>query len=118
MSDIDHAPHVHPAAPSGSLPESFASYRGRAQSHGPLGGQQQPAQSTSSSRQGAPSGSAAAQTAEPYGAIGGHSGRELGSVQPKPGEFWDRDDLPKRFHRMRWTEAEMEALESGGASMW
>ncbi|KAK1075101.1 hypothetical protein LTR74_000506 [Friedmanniomyces endolithicus] len=122
--EIDHAPHAHPASPSPELPESFASYRGRATQHGPLGGQQQqqqqqstPSQSTSSSRQGAPSGSAAAQTSKPYGAIGGHSGKQLGSVQPKQGEFWDRNELPRRFHRTRWTEAEMEALESGGASI-
>ncbi|KAK5750407.1 hypothetical protein LTS12_019515 [Elasticomyces elasticus] len=119
-AEIDHSPHAHPASPSHELPESFASYRGRAQQHGPLGGQQQQQsqqQDTSSSRQGAPSGSAAAQTAQPYGAIGGHSGRQLGAVEPKQGEFWDRNELPRRFHRTRWTEAEMEALESGGASV-
>ncbi|TKA83490.1 hypothetical protein B0A55_00582 [Friedmanniomyces simplex] len=117
--EIDHAPHAHPASPSHELPESFASYRGRA----PLGGQQQQqqnssSQSTSSSRQGAPSGSAAAQTSKPYGAIGGHSGKQLGSVQPKQGEFWDRNELPRRFHRTQWTEAEMEGLESGGATYY
>ncbi|KAK4891809.1 hypothetical protein LTR27_009661 [Elasticomyces elasticus] len=118
--EIDHSPHAHPASPSHELPESFASYRGRAQQHGPLGGQQQQQsqqQDTSSFRQGAPPGSAAAQTAQPYGAIGGHSGRQLGAVEPKQGEFWDRNELPRRFHRTRWTEAEMEALESGGASV-
>lgn len=57
-------------------------------------------------------------TTSPYGAIGGHSGRELGSVQPQKGEFWDRNELPSRFHRARWTEAEIEAIESGGASLY
>ncbi|KAK3071339.1 hypothetical protein LTR53_008807 [Teratosphaeriaceae sp. CCFEE 6253] len=119
---IDHAPHAHPASPTHELPESFASYRDRATQHGPLGGNQQQSPSpqptsTSSSRQGAPSGSAAPQASQPYGAIGGHSGRQLGSVQPKQGEFWDRSELPRRFHRTRYTEAEIEALESGGASL-
>lgn len=53
-----------------------------------------------------------------YGAIGGRSARQLGSVQPKEGEFWDRNELPKRFRRTAFTEAEMEAIESGGASMF
>ncbi|KAK4575198.1 hypothetical protein LTR86_001050 [Recurvomyces mirabilis] len=126
---IDHTPHAHPASPTERLPESFASYRDRVTSHGPLGGREQSSsssssnsqtssQSTSSNRQPAPSGSGgAAQTSSPYGAIGGHSGRELGSVKPKQGEFWDRSELPRRFHRTRWTEAEMEAIESGGASV-
>ncbi|EMC97317.1 hypothetical protein BAUCODRAFT_68698 [Baudoinia panamericana UAMH 10762] len=94
---VDHTPHAHPASPTHELPESFASYRTRAQQHGPLG---------------------AAQTAQPYGAIGGRPGRALGPVEPKKGEYWDRNELPKRFHRTRWTAAEMEALESGGASMF
>jgi len=116
FAEVDHTPHAHPASPSHELPESFASYRGRAQSHGPLGGQQQ--QSNSSSRRGAPSGSAAAQTAEPYGAIGGRSGQQLGSIQPAQGEVWDRNELPKRFHRSTWSSEEIDAIESGGASMW
>nr|POF14205.1 37s ribosomal protein ymr-31, mitochondrial [Quercus suber] len=112
---IDHTPHVHPAAPTDSLPQSFASYRQKAQSHGPLGGKQQQEQQHRSS----PSGSAATQiAAHPYGVIGGHSAKELGSVTPAKGEFWDRNELPKRFHRTRWTEAEIEAIESGGASLF
>jgi small subunit ribosomal protein YMR-31 len=42
----------------------------------------------------------------------------LGSVQPKEGEVWDRNELPKRFRRTAFTEAEMEAIESGGASLF
>ncbi|KAK4549780.1 hypothetical protein LTR36_005081 [Oleoguttula mirabilis] len=118
--EVDHSPHAHPAAPSDELPGSFASYRSRVQQHGPLGGEQQKqssSQPSSSGRQGAPSGSAAAQTASPYGAIGGHSAKQLGSLELAKGEVWDRNDLPKRFHRVRWTEAEIEAIESAGASM-
>lgn len=55
--------------------------------------------------------------AQPTGAVGGRSGRQLGSVQPKEGEFWDRNELPKRFRRTLFSEAEMEAIESGGASL-
>ena len=55
--------------------------------------------------------------AQPTGAVGGRSGRQLGSVQPKEGEFWDRNELPKRFRRAVFSEAEMEAIESGGASL-
>lgn len=58
---------------------------------------------------------AASQT---YGAIGGSSGRQLGSVAPKEGEFWDRNELPKRFRRTVFSDAEMEAIESGGASLF
>lgn len=56
--------------------------------------------------------------AQAYGAIGGSTARQLGSVQPKEGEFWDRNELPKRFRRTAFSEAEMEAIESGGASMF
>ncbi|OTA29506.1 hypothetical protein BTJ68_09351 [Hortaea werneckii EXF-2000] len=38
---VDHTPAPHPASPTHELPESFASYRTRAQQHGPLGGKQQ-----------------------------------------------------------------------------
>ena len=55
---------------------------------------------------------------QPYGGIGGRTARQLGSVKPKEGEFWDRNELPKRFRRTVYSEAEMEAIESGGASMF
>lgn len=55
---------------------------------------------------------------KPYGAIGGHSGRQLGSVEPGKGEVWDRNELPARFRRKVWTVDEMEAIDSGGASLW
>ena len=55
---------------------------------------------------------------QPYGGIGGRSGRELGSVQPSKGELFDRDDLPARFRRNVFSEAEIEAVDSAGASLW
>ncbi|WPH01068.1 Hypothetical protein R9X50_00390300 [Acrodontium crateriforme] len=106
---VDHAPHAHPASPDHTLPESFSSYRQRATSHGPLGGGQQRVASSAAS---VPS-----TVMSPYGAIGGHSAKQLGSVKPASGEFWDRSQLPKRFQRLQWSEAEIEAIESGGASM-
>ena len=55
---------------------------------------------------------------EPYGAIGGHSGHQLGSVAPAKGEAWDRDELPKRFRRKVFSAREIEAIDSAGASLW
>ncbi len=55
---------------------------------------------------------------QPYGGIGGRSGKQLGDVNPGKGEFWDRDELPARFRRRPFEEAEMAAVESGGASLW
>ncbi|PGH27530.1 hypothetical protein AJ80_00771 [Polytolypa hystricis UAMH7299] len=95
---IDRTPRVHPASPTAELPESFATYRAKAQQHGPL--------------------NSPTRHSLAYGAIGGHSGSALGSVEPKKGEFFDRNDLPARFRRMPWTEAEIEAIETGGASLF
>ncbi|CZT17392.1 related to mitochondrial ribosomal protein [Ramularia collo-cygni] len=107
---IDHAPKVHPESPSSALPESFASYREQATQHGPLKGTQR--QSSSSAPQQVSS------VQQPYGAIGGRSARELGPIKPGKGEFSDRSELPKRFQRTPWSLAEIEAIESGGASMF
>ncbi|KAL1981524.1 hypothetical protein VTN96DRAFT_2505 [Rasamsonia emersonii] len=96
---VDHTPRVHPASPSPTLPETFAAYRSKAQQHGPLNS---PGRLSSLS----------------YGAIGASSGASLGPVEPKPGEYFDRDELPARFHRLPWTEAEIEAIETGGASLF
>jgi len=49
--------------------------------------------------------------------MGGHSGHELGGVEPAKGQSWDRSELPGRFGRMAWTEEEMEAVEMGGAGV-
>lgn len=119
---MDHTPHAHPESPTHELPESFAQYRNRAIQHGPLGGnpsgsqsQSQPQQQQSAASAPPPAHTPAQQ---PYGAIGGHSGKQLGSVQPSKGEVWDRDELPARFRRRAWTEKEMEAVDSGGASLF
>ncbi|KAF2490904.1 hypothetical protein BU16DRAFT_530494 [Lophium mytilinum] len=94
-TSIDHTPHAHPASPTHSLPESFASYRQKAQQHGPLNQQNH----------------------LPIGAIGGKPGASLGPVEAGKGMFFDRSELPARFQRTPWTQAEIDAIESGGASM-
>lgn len=53
-----------------------------------------------------------------YGAIGGTPGRSLGSIKPKDGEYFDVSELPRRFQKRVWTEQEMDATNTGGASMW
>ena len=100
ITEVDHTPHAHPAAPTDALPESFASYRKKAQQHGPLN----PGLSNYSSIVG--------------GHIGGAPGTSLGRVEAGKGEYFDRSELPARFQRLSWTAAEIEAVESGGASMY
>ncbi|KIW13273.1 hypothetical protein PV08_08460 [Exophiala spinifera] len=109
---IDHTPHAHPASPTHSLPDSFVQYRAKAQQHGPLRGDGGNAPISSTSFAAATSGPMT------YGAIGGSAGGSLGSVQPKAGEYFDRNELPKRFWRTQWSEEEIEAVSSGGASMF
>ncbi|KAK0737816.1 hypothetical protein B0T18DRAFT_334256 [Schizothecium vesticola] len=100
-SSVDHTPHPHPASPTGSLPQgftsshaSFSSYRDHAQQFGPLR-----KTITSSS-----------------GGVGGLAGSDLGPVAPPKGYYFDRNDLPARFHRAPLTAAEIEAIETGGAA--
>ncbi len=89
LTEVDHTPHVHPASSSSELPESFASYRQKAQQHGPLTHKTAPASM--------------------YGGfIGPHSGGSLGSVEPAKGELFDRSELPARFGRTPWSQAEIE----------
>ncbi|KAF2266659.1 hypothetical protein CC78DRAFT_513307 [Lojkania enalia] len=95
-SKIDHTPQAHPAAPTHQLPESFAAYRQKAQQHGPLNQQHHFSS----------------------GGIGGQSGASLGPVEAGKGNYFDRSELPKRFQRLAWTQAEIEAVESGGASLF
>jgi small subunit ribosomal protein YMR-31 len=95
IAEVDHTPHVHPASPNDALPESFASYRKKAQQHGPLN----PGLRIVG------------------GHIGGAPGTSLGRVEAAKGEYFDRSELPARFQRLSWTPAEMEAIESGGASL-
>lgn len=73
---------------------SFSAYRDHAQQHGPLG-----------------------RTIKKGDVYGNIAGRELGPVTPAKGEFMDRNQLPARFRRMRLTEEEIEAVESGGAAL-
>ena len=54
----------------------------------------------------------------PKGAIGARSGHELGDIQPPEGTAFDRSELPRKYGRMVWSESEIEAVESGGASQW
>lgn len=109
-ASIDHAPHPHPASPSNSLPQSFtgasgsqasstsfSSYRDHAQQFGPL-------RKTIKSGDGGPG-------------IGGTSGHELGPVAPPKGILFDRNELPARFRRSPLSLAEIEAIESGGATL-
>ena len=53
------------------------------------------------------------------GAIGGRTGAELGSVRPQqPGVAFDRSELEPRFWRSpEWSADEIEAVETGGASL-
>ncbi|KAH8730050.1 hypothetical protein GQ44DRAFT_607622 [Phaeosphaeriaceae sp. PMI808] len=98
-SQVDHTPQAHPASPTHSLPESFASYRQKAQQHGPLN----PGLRSYSFIVG--------------GHIGGAPGTSLGRVEAAKGEYFDRSELPARFQRLTFSSAEIEAIESGGASL-
>jgi len=90
---IDHTPKVHPASPTNSLPNTFVQYRQQAQQHGPLN------------------------TRFPTGAnIGRASGASLGPIEPQSGEYFDRSQLEPKFAKLPWTAAEIEAIESGGAT--
>lgn len=51
------------------------------------------------------------------GGIGGMSGRALGKVEPAEGEYFDRDQLPARFRRSLFSQDEIDAIETGGATM-
>ncbi|KAF2797928.1 hypothetical protein K505DRAFT_322224 [Melanomma pulvis-pyrius CBS 109.77] len=95
---VDHTPHAHPASPTHSLPESFASYRQKAQQHGPLNQTNQ-------------------YSSVVGGHIGGAPGASLGPIEAGKGLFFDRSELPARFQRLVWTQAEIDAVESGGASL-
>ncbi|KAK5651575.1 hypothetical protein OQA88_11848 [Cercophora sp. LCS_1] len=101
-ASVDHSPQPHPASPTGSLPTSFtqsshtsfSSYRDHAQQFGPL-----------------------RKTINPATAgIGGQAGANLGPVSPPKGMFFDRNDLPARFHRVPLSMDEIEAIETGGAA--
>jgi len=99
LANIDHTPQPHPASPTGSLPAtfnkgngnshaSFSSYRDSAQQHGPL-----------------------------RKSIGAQPASQLGSVEPPKGQYFDRNELPERFRRTPLSLAEIEAIETGGATL-
>ncbi|KAK4235720.1 hypothetical protein C8A03DRAFT_17568 [Achaetomium macrosporum] len=103
-ASVDHSPQPHPASPTHSLPPSFKSgsshssfsaYRDHAQQFGPL-----------------------RKTIKADGGIGSAAGAQLGPVEPPQGVFFDRNDLPARFHRQPLTAAEIEAIETGGAALF
>ncbi|KAK4096604.1 hypothetical protein N658DRAFT_519106 [Parathielavia hyrcaniae] len=102
-ASVDHTPQPHPASPTHSLPASFTSsshtsfsaYRDHAQQFGPL-----------------------RKTIKADGSIGGSPASNLGPVVPPQGVAFDRNDLPSRFHRQPLTAAEIEAVETGGATLW
>lgn len=46
------------------------------------------------------------------------SGASLGPVEAGGGLAFDKSELPAKFyHRIPWTQAEIEAIESGGATL-
>ncbi|KAI1374746.1 hypothetical protein F4677DRAFT_154610 [Hypoxylon crocopeplum] len=104
---VDHSPHPHPASPTGALPANFASqgngnshssfstYRDHAQQHGPL-----------------------RKTIGAANGIGAQAAAHLGPVEPPKGVFFDRNELPERFRRTPLTAAEIEAVETGGATLF
>ncbi|RFU36180.1 Oxoglutarate dehydrogenase (succinyl-transferring), partial [Scytalidium lignicola] len=102
-SSVDHTPHPHPASPTHQVPKdfqqssstSFSSYRQQAQQHGPL------ARSVARSNAG----------------IGAASGHLLGPVDPSKGVYFDRNELPARFRRTPLEMAEIDAIETGGATL-
>lgn len=102
---VDHTPQPHPASPTHSLPDgfsdrashvSFSEYRQRSQQYGPL-------RNTISRLADA--------------GIGGTPAAALPSIEPAKGMFFDRNELPARFRRSVWSAKEIEAIESGGATM-
>ncbi|KAI1826922.1 hypothetical protein F4861DRAFT_544911 [Xylaria intraflava] len=97
-SNIDHTPQPHPASPTGFLPPNFgngnthttfSSYRDSAQQHGPL-----------------------------RKSFGSQSASRLGPVEAPQGQYFDRNELPERFRRMPLSAAEIEAIETGGATLF
>lgn len=48
----------------------------------------------------------------------GRSGASLGAVTPPKGEFFDRSELPNRFRRTPFSAEEIDAIETGGASLF
>jgi len=85
---IDHSARAHAASPTGSLPTSFKQYR-----------------------------EAVANLHGPL-ASRSASSKTYFTPQPKKGEYFDRNQLPKRFGRLGWSAKEIDAVESAGASLF
>ena len=115
---VDHTPHLHPADPHPSLPDSFAesfvSYREQVQNPGAATSSQSSSPPNNDSIQKPPQ----PQPNKPYGLIGGKSGKDLGSVAPAEGEYFSRSELPRRFQPPVWEQPEIDAVNSGGASFY
>ncbi|KAJ4288871.1 hypothetical protein N0V88_007204 [Collariella sp. IMI 366227] len=101
-ASVDHSHRPHPASPTQTLPPNFGSshstfsaYRDHAQQFGPL-----------------------RKTIKADSGIGAVAGSHLGPVAAPQGVFFDRNDLPTRFRRQPLTEAEIEAIETGGATFY
>ncbi|EON95687.1 putative ribosomal protein ymr-31 protein [Phaeoacremonium minimum UCRPA7] len=109
-SSVDHSPHPHPASPTHSLPENFAKHHEQASSHSSFSSYRDHAQQFGPLRKTIKSPADAG--------IGGTPGSDLGPVKPPQGIYFDRNELPARFRRTTITEAEIEALESGGATLF
>ncbi|KAF3125611.1 hypothetical protein TWF703_010939 [Orbilia oligospora] len=45
------------------------------------------------------------------------SSKSYFSPAPPQGQFFDRSELPARFGRLKWSSAEIDAVESGGANL-
>ncbi|TGZ85733.1 hypothetical protein EX30DRAFT_300279 [Ascodesmis nigricans] len=58
----------------------------------------------------------AAQSHGPLGVKSAGSSRP--SIEVQAGEYFDRNELPKRFWRMTLSKEDMELIESGGAAAW
>ncbi|BFZ59460.1 hypothetical protein YB2330_000470 [Saitoella coloradoensis] len=58
-------------------------------------------------------------SAQQHGPLGnnGKAASSSSNAQPQGGLFMDRDELPARFRRMVMTVAEIEAVETGGATI-
>ncbi|KAK5629273.1 hypothetical protein RRF57_004988 [Xylaria bambusicola] len=67
---------------------TFSAYRDSAQQHGPL-----------------------------RKSLGSIPASKLGPIEPPKGQFFDRSELPERFRRVPLTLAEIEAIETGGATL-
>ncbi len=120
-TQVDHTPHLHPADPHPSLPDSFAesfvSYREQVQNPGATSNSASSTPSTSGTpqqRDGPPK----LEPNKPYGLIGGKSGKDLGPVAAPEGEYFSRSELPRRFQPLVWEDKEIDAVNSGGASFY